>query len=100
MTDVAEYLIRFFAELERLVPDHGTRHMISTTEDGWLEIRIGAGDWYRISKGAIHQANRLGLPDVWPRRHRIEKTTWGGDKEVKINDHRRLANLVGRFDVQ
>lgn len=59
MTDVAEYLIKFFAELERLVPNHGTRHMISTTEDGRLEIRIGAGDWYRISKGAIDQANPI-----------------------------------------
>jgi hypothetical protein len=51
--DVVDYLVKFLLELERLVPNHGTRHMISTTEDGKLEIRIGAGDWYRISEGAI-----------------------------------------------
>ena len=38
MIDVAEYLVKFFAELERLVPNLGTRHMISTAEDGRLEI--------------------------------------------------------------
>jgi hypothetical protein len=53
MHDVVEYLVKFLLELERLVPNRGTRHMISTTEDGKLEIRIGAGDWYRISEGAI-----------------------------------------------
>jgi hypothetical protein len=53
MHDVAEYLVKFLLELERLVPNRGTRHMISTTEDGKLEIRIGAGDWYRISEGTI-----------------------------------------------
>ena len=53
MIDVTGYLMKFFAELERLVPNHGTRHMISTAEDGKHEIRIGAGDWYRISKGVI-----------------------------------------------
>jgi hypothetical protein len=49
----AEYMRRFLLELERLVPNRGTRHMISTTADGQLEIRIGSGDWYRISDGAI-----------------------------------------------
>ena len=53
MIDVAEYLMKFFAEPERLVPNLGTRHMISTAEDRRLEIRIGAGDSYRISKGVI-----------------------------------------------
>jgi hypothetical protein len=34
-----EYLLKFFAELERLVDGHGTRHAISTTRTGQLEIR-------------------------------------------------------------
>ena len=59
MIDVAQYLLKFFAELERLVPNHGTRHMISTAQDGKLEIRIGDGDWYRISKGAINHADPI-----------------------------------------
>jgi len=42
-----EYLLKFFAELECLVDGHGTRHAVSTTVDGTLEIRLGAGDWYR-----------------------------------------------------
>jgi hypothetical protein len=41
-----EYLLKFFAELERLVDGHDTRHSISTTRTGLLEIRLGAGDWY------------------------------------------------------
>ena len=41
-----EYLLKFFAELERLVDGHGTRHAISTTRAGHLEVRLGAGDWY------------------------------------------------------
>lgn len=41
-----EYLLKFFAELERLVDGHGTRHAISTTLTGQLEVRLGAGDWY------------------------------------------------------
>ena len=41
-----EYLKMFFAELERLVDGHNTRHAISTTRTGQLEIRLGAGDWY------------------------------------------------------
>ena len=41
-----EYLEKFFAELERLVDGHDTRHAISTTRTGQLEIRLGAGDWY------------------------------------------------------
>ncbi len=41
-----DYLLQFFAELHRLVDGHGTRHTISTTASGELEIRLGAGDWY------------------------------------------------------
>jgi hypothetical protein len=41
-----EYLQKFFAELERLVDGHGTRHAISMTRTGQLEVRLGAGDWY------------------------------------------------------
>ena len=41
-----EYLKKFFTELERLVDGHGTRHAISTTSTGQLEVRLGAGDWY------------------------------------------------------
>ena len=51
--------MEFFAELERLVPNQDTPHMISTTEDGRLEIRVGVGDWYRISKGAINHADPI-----------------------------------------
>jgi hypothetical protein len=59
MIDVAEYLMKFFDELERLIPNRGTRHMISTMEDGRIEIRIGAGDWYRISEGEIDHADPI-----------------------------------------
>jgi hypothetical protein len=45
-----EYLLKFFAELERLVDGHGMRHAISTTRIGALEIRLGAGDWYRATQ--------------------------------------------------
>jgi hypothetical protein len=41
-----EYLPNFFAALERLVDGHGTRHAISTTKEGRIEVRLGAGDWY------------------------------------------------------
>jgi hypothetical protein len=59
MNDIADYLQTFFAELERLVPNQGTRHMISTTKDGKLEFRIGAGDWYRVSDGAINNSDPI-----------------------------------------
>jgi hypothetical protein len=59
MIDVAEYLTKFFAELERIVPNRGTRHMISTSQDGKIEIRIGAGDWYRISEGVIGNSDPI-----------------------------------------
>jgi hypothetical protein len=45
-----EYLLKFFAELERLVDGYGTRHAISTTHTGQLEVRLGAGDWYRATQ--------------------------------------------------
>jgi hypothetical protein len=41
------------------VPNRGTRHMISTTKNGGLEIRIGNGDWYLISTGAINHADPI-----------------------------------------
>ncbi len=48
-----EYLLKFFAELERLVDGHGTRHAISTTPTGRLEVRLGAGDWYWAAQVAL-----------------------------------------------
>ena len=45
-----DYLTKFFVELERLVKGHGTRHAISTTRSGEIEIRLGNGDWYRATK--------------------------------------------------
>jgi hypothetical protein len=45
-----EYLLKFFAELERLVDGHGTRLAISLEHSGALEIRLGAGDWYRATQ--------------------------------------------------
>lgn len=48
-----EYLLKFFAELERLVDGHGTRHAISTTSTGQLEVRLGAGDWYWAAQVAL-----------------------------------------------
>ena len=48
-----EYLLKFFAELERLVNGHGTRHAISTTRTGQLEVRLGAGDWYWATQIAL-----------------------------------------------
>lgn len=39
-----DYLLKFFAELERLVDGHGTRHAVSTTSTGQLEVRLGAGE--------------------------------------------------------
>ena len=36
-----EYLLKFFAELERLVDGRLTRHAISMTRTGQLEIRLG-----------------------------------------------------------
>ena len=44
-----EYLLKFFAEFERLIDGHGTRHNLSTTRAGELEVCIGAGDWYRAA---------------------------------------------------
>jgi hypothetical protein len=48
-----EYLLKFFAELERLVDGHGTRHAISTTRTGQLEVRLGSGDWYWATQVAL-----------------------------------------------
>jgi hypothetical protein len=46
--NVNEYLISFFSELERVVDGYGTKHAISM-RDGRLEVRLGAGDWYRVA---------------------------------------------------
>ena len=48
-----EYLVKFFAKLERLVDGHGTRHAISTASTGQLEVRLGAGDWYWATQVAL-----------------------------------------------
>jgi hypothetical protein len=48
-----EYLLKFFAELERLVNGHGTRHAISTTHTGKLEVHLGTGDWYWATQIAL-----------------------------------------------
>ncbi len=48
-----EYLLKFFAELDRLVDGRGTRHAISLTRTGQLEIRLGAGDWYWATQAAL-----------------------------------------------
>lgn len=50
-----EYLLMFFAELERLVDGHGTRHSVSTTRAGALEVRLGAGDWYRAARTELDE---------------------------------------------
>lgn len=41
-----EYLLKFFKTLEREIDGHGTRHAVSTSRLGHLEVRLGAGDWY------------------------------------------------------
>lgn len=48
-----DYLTQFFAALELLVEGHGTRHAVSTTATGELEVRLGAGDWYWAVKVAL-----------------------------------------------
>jgi hypothetical protein len=48
-----EYLQEFCAELELMMDGHGTRHAISTTRAGQLEIRLGAGDWYWAAQVAL-----------------------------------------------
>ena len=48
-----EYLLKFFAEPGRLVDGHNTRHAISTTRTGQLEVRLGAGDWYWATQAAL-----------------------------------------------
>jgi hypothetical protein len=51
--DLNEYLSKFFAELERRVDGHGTRHAISTNSEGQLEVRLGAGDWYWATQAVL-----------------------------------------------
>ena len=67
-----EYLLKFFAELERLVDGHDTRHAVSTTVGGTLEIRLGAGDWYRAAQIVLDEDPIKAARDVskaetyWP----------------------------------
>ena len=69
-----EYLLKFFAELQRLVDDHGTKHAISTAQTGALEIRLGAGDWYRATQIVLDEDPIKAAQDVakaetyWPDR--------------------------------
>jgi hypothetical protein len=65
-------LLMFLAELERLVDGHGTRHAISTTRSGALEVRFGAGDWYRAAQIELNEDPIKAAQDVakaktyWP----------------------------------
>jgi hypothetical protein len=67
-----EYLLKFFAELECLIDGHGTRHAVSTARSGALEIRLGAGDWYRATQIVLDQDPIKAARDVakavtyWP----------------------------------
>lgn len=67
-----EYLLKFLAELEHLVDGHGTRHAILTALAGALEIRLGAGDWYRAAQIALDEDPIKATHDVansetyWP----------------------------------
>lgn len=67
-----EYLMKFFAELECLVDGHDTRHAVSTTRSGALEIRLGAGDWYRATQTVLDEDPIKAAQDVaraetyWP----------------------------------
>ncbi len=67
-----EYLLRFFAELERLVDGDGTRHTVSTTRSGALEVRLGAGDWHRAAQIELNEDPIKAAQDVakakayWP----------------------------------
>ena len=61
--DPNEYLLKFFAELERLVDGHDTRHAISTTRTGQLEIRswlrrLVLGDTGRTQRRSGHGGKR------------------------------------------
>src|SRR5579864_689317 len=60
-----DYLLKFFAELERLVDGHGTRHAISTTSAGQLEVRLGAGNWYWAARSRS-MTIRSGPHKSWP----------------------------------
>ena len=59
-----EYLKMFFAELERLVDGHNTRHAISTTRKAQLEIRLGAGDWYWATQVELNDDPVTAAKDV------------------------------------
>jgi len=51
---ITEWLEAYFAEHEHLIDNRGTRHMLSTSRDGKLEIRIGMGDWYAIAGARLN----------------------------------------------
>lgn len=87
MTDTTDYLTRLFAELERIVDGGGTRHMISTSKNGALEIRLGGGDWYRISEGEIDNDDpiRAAQSIAQARWHWPDETT-----SRPASDYRRL----------
>ena len=59
-----QYLTIFFTELERLVNGRGTRHAISTTRTGALEVRLGNGDWYRAAQIALDENPLRAAHDV------------------------------------
>ena len=67
-----EYLLKFFAELERLVDGHDTRHVVSSAHCGALEIRLGAGDRYRATQIVLDEDPIKAARDVakaetyWP----------------------------------
>ncbi len=69
-----DYLLMFFAELERLVDGHGTRHAVSTTRTGALEVRLGAGDWYRATQIELNDDPIKAAQDVAE-----AKTYWPGE---------------------
>jgi hypothetical protein len=50
--NVTEYLEVFFRELNRVLPVMGYAaydHSIGLNKDGGLEIRLSAGDWYKVA---------------------------------------------------
>lgn len=53
MTATVAWVQAFLIEIERILPDGGTRHMSSTTRREEREIRIGYSDWYQIVEEVI-----------------------------------------------
>jgi len=68
------YILDFLMELGGSCRERGTRHMISTTGDGRnLEIRIGSGDWYRVSDGVIDDPDSIRAAEKIAAAQRIGK---------------------------